>query len=77
MAQSVKRLTLDTGSGHNLTVCGIEPHAVLGSSVSLSLCPSPTRTQSLSKNKVINIKKKRKEKKQSRGHLCAAQVGKH
>ena len=25
MAQSVKGLTLDFGSGHDLTVCGIEP----------------------------------------------------
>ena len=26
MAQSVKRQTLDFGPGHDLTVCGIEPH---------------------------------------------------
>ena len=29
MAQSVKHLTLDIGSGHNLMVCGIEPHVGL------------------------------------------------
>ena len=26
VAQSVKSQTLDFGSGHNLTVCGFEPH---------------------------------------------------
>ena len=26
MAQSVERPTLDFGSGHDLTVCGIEPY---------------------------------------------------
>ena len=26
VAQSVKRLTLDLSSGHDLTVCGFEPH---------------------------------------------------
>ena len=29
MAQSVGRLTLDFGSGHDLTVCGFEPHIEL------------------------------------------------
>ena len=29
MAQSVKRQTLDFGSGHDLTVRGIEPHSGL------------------------------------------------
>ena len=29
MAQSVKHLTLDLGSGHDLMVCGIKPHVGL------------------------------------------------
>ena len=29
MAQSVKRLTLDLGSGHDVTVCEFEPHVRL------------------------------------------------
>ena len=49
-APSVKRLTLDFGSGHDLTDREFEPHirlcadscgACLGFSLSLSLCPSP------------------------------------
>ena len=31
MAQSVKRLTLDFGSGHDLTVCEFEPQVRLSS----------------------------------------------
>ena len=38
VAQSVKRLTLDFGSSHDLTVCEFEPHVRLGIlSLSLSL----------------------------------------
>ena len=52
VVQSVKRLTLDFGSGHDLMVCEIEPHveshfgnaepAWDSLSPSLSLYPSPT-----------------------------------
>ena len=50
VAQSVKRLILDLGSGHDLTVCEFEPHVRLCAdgmepvwdSVSPSLCLSPT-----------------------------------
>ena len=45
MAQSVEGPTLDFGSGHDVTVCGFEPH--MGSVLTaqsllgiLSLCPS-------------------------------------
>ena len=52
MAQSVKRLTLDLGSGHDLSVREFEPRIGLWAdsvepawdSVSLSLCSSPTRS---------------------------------
>ena len=61
-SQMVKRLTLDPGSGHDLTVRGLEPHTGLWAdgaepawdSVSPSLCPSPlvhTRVLSLSLSK--------------------------
>ena len=61
-AQSVKHLTLDFGSGHDLAVGEIEPQIVLCThsaepawyslSPSLSLCSSPAGTCSLSlKNK--------------------------
>ena len=64
MAQSVKVLTLDFDSGHDLTVHGFEPHvrfcadsseseAYFTFCVSLSLYPSPARALSLSK---INVK---------------------
>ena len=57
VAQSVKRPTLDFGSGHDLTVCESEPHVWLcaGSvepawdSLALSLCPSPGHAVSFSK----------------------------
>ena len=48
---SLKHLTLDFSSGHDLTVCEFKPHVrqlCIGSvepawdSLSLSLCPSPT-----------------------------------
>ena len=45
VAQLVKCPTLDFGSGHDLTVCGIEPYVCLhtddarSTSDSLSLCP--------------------------------------
>ena len=67
VAQSVKHLTLDVGSGCDHTVCEFEPcirlcadssepGACFRFCVSLSLCPSPTRAPSLSQ-KWINIKK--------------------
>ena len=37
MVQSVKRPTLDFGSGHDLTVCGIEPHTGLHADSARSL----------------------------------------
>ena len=57
VAQSVKHPSLDFGSGHDLTIHGIEPCLGLGAdsaesaslSLSVSLCPSPTRSFSLSK----------------------------
>ena len=56
MAQSVERLTLGFCSGHDLTVCEIQPRVGLCTdsigpaqdSLSLSLCPSPTLAFSLS-----------------------------
>ena len=52
MAQLVKRLTLDFGSGDDLTVCGVEPQSLLGIlSLSLSLCLSPTFSLFLSQKK--------------------------
>ena len=59
MPQSVKHLTLDFGSGHDLAVRGIEPHvgsaltaqSLLGI-LSLSLCPFPTRALSLSVSEI-------------------------
>ena len=47
VAQSVEHLTLDFSSGHDLMVCGFEPHVQLctdsvepaWNSLSLSLCP--------------------------------------
>ena len=64
MAQLVERLTLDLGSGPDLTVHGIEAHAGLCAggeepawdSLTLALCPAPTLSLSLAKE--INIKKK-------------------
>ena len=55
VAQSVKHLTLDPGSGRELEVCGIKPciwlHAAstepAWDSLSPSLCPSPTCSLSL------------------------------
>ena len=59
VAQLVKHLTLDFGSGHDLRVHEIEPHIRLCTdstepawdSLSLSLCPSPAYSLSLSQNK--------------------------
>ena len=58
VAELVERLTLDFGSGHDLTVHGFEPHLGLCADssepgaccrfcVSLSLCPSPAHALSL------------------------------
>ena len=57
VAQLVKRLTLDFGSGHDLVVCEPQSHVGLRAdsaepawdSLSLSLCPSPALSLSLSK----------------------------
>ena len=66
MAQSVKRLALDFGLGHDLAVHGIEPcvrlcaYSVEPAWDSLSLCPYPAPALSLSLSsliKDINIKK--------------------
>ena len=58
VVQSVKHLTFDFGSGHDVTVCGFKPHIRLcaGSaepawdslSLFLSHCPSPTHAVSVS-----------------------------
>ena len=60
MAQSVKRLTLDFGSGHDLKVHEIEPSVRvprLEFSLSLSLCPSPAHmcARALSLSLKINL----------------------
>ena len=54
MAQSVKRLILHFGSGHDLMVLEFEPHVglctdrtCLGFSLSLCLCPFPAHVLSL------------------------------
>ena len=68
VAQQVKHLmTLDPGSGRDLTVCEFKPHIGLCAdgmepawdSVSPSLCPSPACALSLKK---INLKKSEKKK---------------
>ena len=56
VAQSVKHLTLDSGSGHDLTVCEFEPHIRLcvdsteptGDFLSLSLSAPPRLSLPLS-----------------------------
>ena len=54
VAQWVERPTHDWGSGHDITVCEMEPHVRLcaansePASDSLSLCPSPAHALSLS-----------------------------
>ena len=58
MAQSVKRLTLDFGSGRDLTVQETKPRvgsvlAIL--SLPLSLCPSPAHALCLKINKEISF----------------------
>ena len=67
VAHSVKRPTLDLGSGHDLMVHEFEPRVRLLTDImepawdslspSLSLCPSPshTYTHSLSQNKLKNL----------------------
>ena len=76
VAQLVKHLTLDFGSGHDLMVHGIKPSTglqadragpaqdTLSPSLSLSLFPSPACAFSLSQNKHF-LKKKEKEKNQT------------
>ena len=73
VAQPVKCLILDFGSGHDLTVCGFEPHVGLCAdsvepawdslSVSLPFPCSRSRKSSLSLSlsQEINIKKKKNE----------------
>ena len=57
VVQSIKHLTLDSGSGYDLMVLlEFKPHvpllrACLGFSLSLYLCPFPTCAHSLSQNK--------------------------
>ena len=60
MAQSVRHLTLDFGSGHDVMVHGFEPCIGLGI-LSLPVCPSPTHSfsLSLSRNKLKKIYKKK------------------
>ena len=58
MAQSVTCPTLDFGSGHDLTVRGIEPQvSLLGFSLSLSAPPLFMLSLSLSHNKKNKLKK--------------------
>ena len=63
VAQSVKRLTLDFGSGHDLMVHEFEPHVWLCTDslepgarfrfcISLTLCPSSTHACALSLSKI-------------------------
>ena len=77
MARSVKQLTLDFGSGHDLTVCATEPRVGLCADSAEpawdSLCSSPTcaLSLSLSQNK-INFNKnyfKLLKKGQGKAHL--------
>ena len=64
MAQSVKRLALDFGSGHDLMVCEFEPHVELctdsvepaWNSLSPSVCPYPTCTCTLSLSQKLQNK---------------------
>ena len=62
MAQSAKHLTLDFGSGHDLTVCGFEPQA--------RLCADSTEPawdcHPLPLSKYLNIKKKHKKQQQQK-----------
>ena len=58
-----KHETLDSGSGHDLTVRGFEPHMgpgadfvePAGDSLSLPLCPFPTGTHSLSHSLSLSL----------------------
>ena len=59
VAQLVKTLTLDSGSGHDLTVHEFQPQprvrlcadSLESASYSLSLCPSPVLTLTVPQNK--------------------------
>ena len=60
MAQSVKHLALDFGSGHDLTVPEIETHVGLRDAWDSPSLPAPPQlvpSLSLSQNKQIKIKK--------------------
>ena len=71
MAPSVKRLTLDFGSGHDLTVRGTEPHIRLCSdskepawgslslSLSLSLSPSTPSRLLCTRARALSLKKQK------------------
>ena len=71
VAQSVGCLTLDFSSGHDLKVCGIEPHVGLcADSVepawdSFTLRPSPTRAGARALSCSLSSIKKKKKKKRS------------
>ena len=66
VAPLVEHRTLDLGSRHDLTVCGIEPRIRLCAdsvepawdSLSLPLPTPPLLVRSLSQNKYLNINKK-------------------
>ena len=70
MAESVKHLTLDLGSSHDLMVCEFQPHiglcadsvdgAYLGFSVSSLSAPPPTRAHTLSLS--LSLKNKLKKR---------------
>ena len=74
MAQSVKKLTLDFDSGHDLTVSRVQAPRwalrwawnllkILSFSLSLSLCLSPSAPPPLAYARSLSLKKKEKEKK--------------
>ena len=68
-AQSLKCLTLDLGSGHDLAVHGVEPTSgsaltawnLLGILLTCPICPSPARTLSLSLSLSLKINKLKKK----------------
>ena len=76
MAQLVKRLPFDFGSGHDLTVCEIKPHVGLHTdsmepawdSLPLSLSVPPQLVLSLSLK--INKLKEKKKNENTKGQCC-------